>query len=108
MTSALIGVGISVLCLVPPLIHFVSGPLGPAIGGFIGGARIKTRGKWVVALGVTMGAGAALIGVIVMLVARLFGVSPSDGSMVPAIVEMVVFTYVFTLGSLGAWFGGRG
>ena len=33
--AGLMAMGIAVLCLLPPGIHFVTGPLGPAIGGFL-------------------------------------------------------------------------
>ena len=35
--GALIGIGIVALSVLPPMIHFVTGPVGPLIGGFVAG-----------------------------------------------------------------------
>lgn len=47
----LMGGGIAVGCVLPPLLHFVTGPLGPFIGGFIAAnlAHPSTRGRAVIA-----------------------------------------------------------
>ena len=55
-----------------------------------------------------MGLGMGMIAALIMLVASLFGVTSGNGVFGPLIVEVVVFFYVLVLGSLGAWFGGRG
>ena len=33
--AAAIGFGVALACLVPPIVHLCSGPLGPAIGGYL-------------------------------------------------------------------------
>ena len=43
MRAALTGTAVALLCLVPPLIHFVTGPLGPFIGGVVAGAQLRSR-----------------------------------------------------------------
>jgi hypothetical protein len=47
----LMGGGIAIGCLLPPLLHFVTGPLGPFIGGFIATnlAHPETRGRAIIA-----------------------------------------------------------
>ena len=39
--ASLIGIGVTLLLLMIPVVHFVSGPLGPFIGGFIGGSKAE-------------------------------------------------------------------
>ncbi len=41
--AAFIGVGVALLCFLPPIIHFITGPLSPAIGGFVGGMQLPGR-----------------------------------------------------------------
>jgi hypothetical protein len=44
--SSLIGFLIALAMLLPPIIHFLTGPLGPLVGGFFAGTRAKvTVGK---------------------------------------------------------------
>ena len=43
---AFIGLCITVGLLLIPLVHFVSGPLGPAIGGFIAGSKAILVSHW--------------------------------------------------------------
>src|SRR3712207_5413543 len=39
--GAALAAAISLACLLPPLVHFVTGPLGPAIGGYFSGSRLR-------------------------------------------------------------------
>ena len=41
--AAFIGAGVALLCFLPPILHFVTGPLSPAIGGFVGGMQLPGR-----------------------------------------------------------------
>ena len=41
--AAFIGVGVALLCFLPPILHFITGPLSPAIGGFVGGMQLPGR-----------------------------------------------------------------
>ncbi len=41
--GALVGTGIVALCFLPPLLHFILGPLAPLIGGFVGGSQAAKR-----------------------------------------------------------------
>ena len=44
LKACAIGFGITLACLLPPIIHFFTGPVGPFIGGFIGGSRVEAEG----------------------------------------------------------------
>ena len=52
LASGLIGAVVSVCCIFPPILHLVTGPLGPFIGGFVAANRVKPtrRARIVVAL----------------------------------------------------------
>ena len=62
LIGGLVGTAVALGCLLPPLVHLVSGPLGPLIGGFVAGQWLKptVRGRAVIA--VTIGLGLASIG----------------------------------------------
>lgn len=41
LVSGIIGAGVSLACILPPLLHLVTGPLGPLIGGFVAANRVR-------------------------------------------------------------------
>jgi hypothetical protein len=100
----LIGAGIAVACLIPPIVHFISGPLGPLIGGAFAGARTKTAGMHAVVAGLTIG---VLLGLVVPVLGVLLEAIlpvrfPSEALV---IVGIVAFFYSTALGTAGAWIG---
>lgn len=66
LVAGLIGAGVAVACLLPPIVHLVSGPLGPAIGGFVGSSRVRAgaRAKSIVAATIATTFAAAVAGVL--------------------------------------------
>jgi hypothetical protein len=50
--AGFIGAGVSLGCLLLPILHFVTGPLGPALGGFVAANRVRqsARSRAIVAL----------------------------------------------------------
>ncbi|MBI2855984.1 MAG: hypothetical protein HYX93_03965 [Chloroflexi bacterium] len=107
LKHALFGLGVSLLCLLPPLIHFVSGPLGPLIGGWLAGSRAEASPGQAVGIGSVMGllmalpVGAALV---------VDSVRPSlipwvDGNVLLAL-GIAMLGYTTFLGTLGAVIGG--
>jgi hypothetical protein len=52
LLSGLLGAGVAMACILPPLLHLVTGPLGPLIGGFVAANRGKpgARGRAIIAL----------------------------------------------------------
>ncbi len=56
LASGFIGAGVSVACILPPILHLVTGPLGPLIGGFVAANRVTahTRARVVVALTIAL------------------------------------------------------
>jgi protein-S-isoprenylcysteine O-methyltransferase Ste14 len=57
--AGLLGAGIAIGCVLPPLLHFVTGPLGPLIGGFIAANRAKPGARGQAIIAVFVGTGVA-------------------------------------------------
>lgn len=51
IVSGLIGLGVTMCCVIPPVVHLVAGPLGPLLGGFVAANRTNpgARGRVVIA-----------------------------------------------------------
>ena len=110
--AGLMGLGIAVGCLflIIPVIHFVAIASGPAVGGFFASARIKARGWHTVVIGSTIGVGEAVVVAIVATCLVAFRIVATDkASMLIATgAAIIALFYATGLGSLGAYFGGRG
>ncbi len=103
-----LGFGVSLLCLLPPIIHFCSGPLGPAIGGYVAGARVRAQPRQGVLIGLVMG------GLAVIPLAIALGVHLANPQFLPgaspglvALGALLLLAWVAGLGTLGAVLGGR-
>lgn len=103
IASALLGVTISVACLLPPIVHFITGPLGPFIGGYFAGSRIKATPLQALSLGVMMGSLSVLP--ILGLVTLLNGWIEIEVGLVYPISFGISF-YITLLGGGGAILGG--
>jgi hypothetical protein len=107
-----IAAAIAVACLLPPLLHLVTGPLGPCIGGFVVAQRLKpeTHGRAVIAatLGITL---AALGAAVAFVISKLGGPDgPPDWFPTGAQIALIlggVAVYAAVLGAIGAAFGAR-
>ncbi|HVW26482.1 MAG TPA: hypothetical protein VHC69_14035 [Polyangiaceae bacterium] len=106
LVSGLLGAGVAMACILPPLLHLVTGPLGPCIGGFVAANRGKpgARGRVVIAL--TIGtAVTAFIGTAAEVFTSLAGKSqlpswfPSSGTL--AAILAGVWIYSTALGAAG-------
>ena len=90
--QALFAVVISLACLLPPLIHFVSGPLGPLIGGWFAGSRTQASQSQSVILGLLMGLIVTFIFVLLVLVAMMIP------ALIPEIeVALILWAYCISL-----------
>jgi len=107
LLSGLLGAGVAMACLLPPILHLTTGPLGPFIGGFVAANRAKpgARGRAIIA--VTIGSGVAgLAGVAALVLIGLAGRSqlpswfPTSGTL--AMILAGVWTYATGLGAAGA------
>ena len=98
---------ISLACLLPPLIHFVTGPLGPLIGGWFAGSKIEASKSQSVILGLLMGLIVTFIFVLLVLVAMMIpALTPEIEVGMIAIVILGAISYTVVLGSIGALLGG--
>lgn len=113
LRAALIGTGVALLCLVPPLLHFVTGPLGPFIGGAVAGANLRARTDATYALilmsalmAVMLGAAVAVIAGPAIFIVGLFIESDTQFSLsILPILAFLVAMYSFGLGVVGAMLG---
>lgn len=118
LVAGLLAVAIAIGCLIPPIVHFLTGPLGPAIGGFIAGQRVRPGARAVLVIAVMTGVGLAVAvgGLVLVLGALTEPGSPMEergagmldslqqGSM-PLLVAAVAGLYGALLGGLGAGLG---
>lgn len=116
--SGLLGLAISIGCLLPPILHFITGPLGPIIGGFVGGMRAKANWVGALIIGLTMGIGLSLLLIVVGSIIASFQISLPDllhkltGSNSLEMTDllkyaMIPFSIALVLGTLGAFVGGK-
>lgn len=45
---------VMVISVLPPLIHFVTGPISPAIGGYVSGSKLRLTGREAMLLGIVL------------------------------------------------------
>ena len=107
---AFIGCGVAVLCLIIPLVHFVSGPLSPLIGGWVAGSMAKAgalRAVWIGVLmsGLLAGALLAMLPVVSSLVPEVDIPSVTDGGLALFLIAGILAIAV-ALASVGAAIGG--
>jgi hypothetical protein len=112
VTSSAAGVGISLLCFLPPILHFISGPLGPLIGSFIVGTRAKATTREGLLIGLGMGLIWGVIAALAVGGAEIFSGGTLDkNSPIPIsaavwLIPLVPLLYVSLLGTSGAMIGG--
>ena len=113
LRAALIGTGVALLCLVPPLLHFVTGPLAPFIGGAVAGANLRGRTDSTYALilmpalmAVMLGAAvAAIAGPAIFIVGLFIEAETQFSPSILPILAFLVAIYSFGLGVVGAMLG---
>lgn len=114
----LMGFGISVGCLLPPILHFITGPLGPVIGGFAAGMKARASGKDALIIGLLMGfflslllllIGSVLVSMQVSLPDSMHKMLGSNALTASSLLPIVLIPFAFAtvMGSIGAFFGGK-
>jgi protein-S-isoprenylcysteine O-methyltransferase Ste14 len=106
LLSGLLGAGVAMACALPPVVHFVSGPLGPLIGGFVAANRVRTGGRGKAIIAVTIGtAFASLLGVAALVVTKVATRDelptwfPTPGTLVGIVAA--VWCYGTAMGAVG-------
>lgn len=106
--ASALGLGLALLRILPPIVHFCTGPLGPLIGGFLSGSRYRLSATEGLLVGLGMGIGLALLGGACLLAGgtRLLPL-PADRRSIIALGVAFLSAYYALLGGLGAVIGGR-
>ena len=105
--GALIGIGITALSVLPPMLHFVTGPVGPLIGGFVAGSKVTATPRKAVGIGVLMGCfSVAPITVGLTVLRFFFDMFSDDGLGTVLFLAVVVVGWMGILGTCGALLGG--
>ena len=108
LKGALIGFAIALAMLLPPIIHFISGPLGPLVGGFFGGSKAQVRGGQALIMGLLMGLFMVFPLAVLLVVGSVAeALLPNGVGSVLAVVAVVIVVYTGLMGSLGAAIGGH-
>lgn len=69
LLAGLMGAGIAVVCLIPPIVHMVTGPLGSLIGGVLSGLYIKASKQQIFIIGMTIGiTTSVLLGITIFII----------------------------------------
>jgi hypothetical protein len=102
--GTLIAFAVSVICLLPPGIHFVTGPIGPAIGGYVAGNRLKLTGAESAVVGFSMAV--ALAGSAIAAI-ELFSFGPDLALQTSIPLSLIGAIYVGALGTAGCWIAAR-
>jgi hypothetical protein len=101
LIAGVLGLLVSTACVAVPGLHFVIGPFGPLIGGFVIGRftmGVFRRGAVGVA---TMAVGMAAVAA--AFTGALFGEEPSSG--LARAAPVIVFVYTALSAAVGAFFG---
>jgi len=101
LRASLIGVAVAILAVLPPILHFITGPFGPLIGGFIGGTTVKANPHSAIGIGGCMGGLGILacMGLLVVIQDDLF--QDFQGILQVLGVSLFAGVYVGLLGGLG-------
>lgn len=94
--GAILVLAIAILALLPPLVHFITGPLGPFIGGFVSGRQLHARAHEAFGIGVVVAG-------VVATPAFLLALSVNQAS---SLLVLGVALYCGVLAALGALVGG--
>jgi hypothetical protein len=111
LLGGVVATGIALACLLPPMVHFLTGPLGPFIGAFVVARRLEPRARGRAIIAVTLGASFAGVGAAVA--AAIGGLEsgaapdwfPSRDVLGAILAGMAV--YATSLGAAGAVFAER-
>src|SRR5690625_2970689 len=87
-----------IVAVLPPLIHFVTGPIGPAIGGYVAGSKLRLTGREALTLGIAL---ALLAGVPAYFGLQNFTSIEGSSAIVLAVLASL---YAGGLSAVAAWY----
>lgn len=110
---SLYGFAVSLICLLIPILHLVTGPLGPLIGGFVAGTRHASTPSQAVGIGLLMGllmilpiAGALAISNFGPSYLGDFLPSTAENSDLLLVIGLAILGYTTVMATFGALIGG--
>ena len=107
LKGALIGFAVALAMFLPPILHWVTGPLGPLVGGFFGGSRARLRPAQAPLMGLLMGLFmAAPFSLLIAAGSVADTFLPESLQKVLGVVAVVIVLYTTVMGSIGAAIGG--
>jgi hypothetical protein len=59
LIAGIMGAGIAIGCVLPPVVHLVTGPIGPFLGGFVAGNKSNPGARGQLIIAVLVGTGVA-------------------------------------------------
>jgi len=95
---------VSLLALLPPGLHFVTGPLGPIIGGFAAGAGLRLRATEALILGLVLG---LLIGLPAPILLAELGILPHLATAALVFFSLLAAVYIGVFSMAGAYLGAQ-
>jgi len=95
---------VSLLALLPPGIHFVTGPLGPIIGGFAAGAALRLRMAEAFVLGIVL---ALAIGLPAPFLLTELGILPHLATAALIFFSLLAAIYIGVFSMAGAYLGAQ-
>ena len=107
VSAVFVALGVTVLLLIIPVVHFISGPIGPFVGGFIAIGRWRSRPESAFSAGLAFGSALwlllALVAAVVMVTLNFStgAISGGTGALVIGAVVGGVF-YIVILATAGA------
>ncbi len=104
--GALIGFGLSILLLLIPIVHFITGPLGPLIGGYVGGGVARATSAQALGIGLLMALFMATPVILLVLVLQYLAIWESAQGVLTS-ASAILAVWAGLLGTVGAYFGGR-
>ena len=95
------------LMLLPPILHFLTGPLGPLVGGFFGGSRAAASLRQAAGIGILMALFmAAPIAGLVAFGTVVTSFIPQAVGDALVLVGVIIVVYTGAMGTIGAALGG--
>ena len=104
--GAMIGFGLSILLLLIPIVHFITGPLGPLIGGYVGGGIARATPSQALGIGVLMAFFMAAPVLLIAIALQSLAIWESGQGILNAVAGILAI-WAGLLGTVGAYFGGR-
>ena len=107
LKASVVGIFVAILAFIPPILHFITAPLGPLIGGFIGSTMVKATSHNAIRIGGCMGGLGVFAAAAVLAV--FFGDSFESLTGIAQIFGVSLFLGLYTglLGGLGALLGAK-